>query len=99
MNKRNFVRVICDVFCKWDDTSPVYRCYVNDELFAERTWIWRDIYLEENLQIEAVPGQYPIRFEFVEEVGARLKVKNIRVDHGPGRIINNSIVEIWNEST
>lgn len=99
MNKRNFVLVSCDVYCKWSDVEPIYRCYVNDELFAERTWIWRDVYLEENLQITAPAGQYPIRFEFVTDANARFKVKNIQVVHGPARIVNDNLVEVWNEST
>ena len=47
-----FVIAKCDVYCKWTGPYPRYRCYVNDELFSERTWIWQDVYLEENLQIQ-----------------------------------------------
>ena len=52
---RKFVRLLADVHCKWQGLSPIYRAYVNDELFAERTWIWTDCYLRECLQIEAEP--------------------------------------------
>ena len=58
MNKK-FVRVLADIKCEWEGLDPIYRVYVNEELFAERTWIWGDSYLEEMLQIEAMPGEIP----------------------------------------
>jgi len=88
---KQFVRVLCDVECKWTGKPPVYRAYIDDELFAERTWIWHNEYLEEMFQIEAVPGDYAIRYELVSSPDAFLKVSNIRVEHGPGRIIDNTL--------
>ena len=64
--KPEFITVLCDVYCKCGDTPARYRAYVNDELFSERTWIWRDVYLEEMLQINAAPGKYTIRYELVD---------------------------------
>ena len=62
-----FVSAVCDVHIKWKGGPPPrYRCYVNDELFTERTWIWTDQYLEENLQIQAEPGHYVVRFELLD---------------------------------
>lgn len=90
----HYVRVLCDIHCKFDERGPRYRVFINDELFAERTWIWQDCYLEEALQIEGRPGQYPIRFELVEPDIGRLKIKNIRVDHGPAVIHKGDILEI-----
>lgn len=81
-----FVRVLCDVYCDWEGLPPNYRLYVNDELFAERTWIWTDHYLEELLQIQAQPGEYRIRHELVAPHLASMQVRNIRVDHGPAHI-------------
>lgn len=86
---KKFVRVLADVDCEWEGLNPVYRVYVNDEMFAERTWYWSDCYLEEMLQIEAVPGDYKIRFELVPPHLAWLTIKNIRVDYGPALIENN----------
>ena len=83
-----FVRVECDVTAKVHAQPLRYRAYVNNELFAERTWIWTDSYLEENFQIQAAPGVYPIRFETVDEANGRIKVRNHRVIAGPGRIID-----------
>jgi len=85
----HFVQVECDVTAKVHGQPFRYRSYVNNELFAERTWIWgKNCYLEESFQIQAVPGVYPIRFETVDESNGRIKVRNHRVVAGPGRIID-----------
>ena len=88
---RHFVRVLNDVYCDWEGLPPDYRVYVNDELFAERTFIWADCYLEEMLQIEAPPGEYTIRHELVQPCLAQLKITNPRVDYGPGSIADNKL--------
>jgi hypothetical protein len=59
--KTQFVKVVFDVHCQWSDIPPRYRCYVEDELFGERTWTWHGVYLEEAFQIQAPPGRYKIR--------------------------------------
>jgi hypothetical protein len=97
----NFVRVECDVSAKVFDHPFRYRAYVGDELFAERTWSWTGCYLEENFQIQAASGVYPIRFEAVDNNNGRFKVRNLRVVAGPGRIVEYKgqlAVEITNES-
>ena len=63
---KKFVRVLADVDCEWEGLMPSYRVYVNDELFAERTWRWTDSYLEEM--------------------------------YGPGRVKNNVLLRIHDES-
>jgi hypothetical protein len=96
-----FVRVECDVTAKVHVQPLRYRAYVNNELFTERTWIWTGSYLEENFQIQAAPGIYPIRFETVDADHGRIKVRNHRVITGPGRIVDyqgQTAVEISNES-
>lgn len=80
------MRVLADVDCEWEGLTPVYRVYVNDELFTERTWVWTDAYLEEMLQIDAPPGEYRIHFDLVPPHLAKINVKNIRVDYGPATI-------------
>lgn len=95
---KHFVRVLADVNCEWEGLNPVYRVYVNDELFAERTWWWTTEYLEEILPIEAEPGEYQLRWELVPPHLAQLTVQNIRVDLGPGTVDNN-VLRITNETT
>jgi hypothetical protein len=95
---KKFVRVLADVDCKWEGLDPIYRVYVNDELFAERTWRWSAAYLEELLQIEAEPGEYTLRWELVPPHLAELTVQNVRVEFGPGHVQNNTLLRISNES-
>jgi hypothetical protein len=86
---KQFIRVLYNIDCEWESFEPIYRTYVNDELFAERTWLWTDQYLEELLQIEAEPGEYCIRHELVAPHLATLTVTNLRVDFGPATVENN----------
>ena len=75
-----FVRVECDVTAKVLAQPLRYRAYINNELFAERTWIWTDSYLVENFQIQAAPGVYPIRFETVDTDHGCITVQNYKTD-------------------
>ena len=96
-----FVRVECDVTAKIHGQPFRYRAYIGNELFAERTWIWTNCYLEESFQIQAASGVYPIRFEAIDNNNGRFKVRNYRVIAGPGRIVEYNgqpAVEITNES-
>ena len=88
---KNFVRVLCDVDCDWEGLPPIYRVYVNDELFTERTWTWTDQHLEEMIPIEAEPGEYTISYELVPPHLASIHVENMRVDYGPGTVENNVV--------
>lgn len=97
-----FVIVECDVTAKVHAEPLQYRAYINNELFAERTWIWSGSYLEEAFQIQAAPGIYSIRFETVTTDHGRIKVRNHRVTTGPAKIIDyqgQTAVMISNEST
>jgi len=85
---RKFVRMLSTIDCEWEGLSPIYRLYVNDELFAERTWIWNDSKIEENLQVEAVPGEYTLRYELVAPHLAKLNIQNLEVEYGPGEVID-----------
>jgi hypothetical protein len=94
---KKFVRVVANVDCEWEGWNPVYRVYVNDELFAERTWRWTDCYLEENLQINAEPGEYQLRWELVPPHLAKLSVTDLRIEYGPG-LIQDQKLRILDES-
>jgi len=92
-----FVKAWFDLDCEWEGLPPVYRVWVNDELFTERTWIWTDQYLSEMLQIQAPPGRYEIRVEPVGPNLARFTASNHRVEVGPGEWIKKGrILEITN---
>lgn len=79
----HFIRAVFDLDCDWQGLPPVYRIYVNDELFAEREWRWTDCYLEEILQIQAVQGRYTVHLEPVGPQIASFRCTNHRVEHGP----------------
>lgn len=87
-----FVRLVSDVYCDWEGLPPDYRVYVNDELFAERTWIWNDCYLEETLQILAPAGRYHIRHELVQPCLASIEVRNARVEYGPAHVQGDTLM-------
>ena len=89
-----FVQLLCDIDCEWGEVSPKYRIYVNNELFSERTWIWRDQYLEEMLQLQVEPGRYLIKFEVVDGEPSDLEFTNGRVTQGPAKIKNNQLLKV-----
>lgn len=94
----HFVKALFDIDCDWEGLPPVYRVYVNDELFAEREWIWTDSYLSEMLQIDAPPGVYAVRIEPVGPCLAKFSTKNYRVDYGPALWISPGTLEIKHAS-
>ena len=85
------VQVQCDVFCKWNGEDTRYRVYVNNELFAERSWIWsgKEYYLEAIITIEAPPGQYEIKYELLEPACSKFGIKNMQVISGNATIHKN----------
>ena len=87
---KKFVRILSNIDCDWEGLSPTYRLYVNDELFAERTWRWTDSAIQEALQVEAEPGEYTIRYELVPPHLAAIKVGALEVDIGPAAITDNT---------
>ena len=89
---QQFVRVLADVHCDCAlDQRPIYRLYVNDELFTERTWIWENVYLEEVIPILAEPGDYVIRYELVPGTTAGLNIQNLRVAEGTATIQDSTV--------
>lgn len=88
-----YCRVVFDLWCLTPKLQPVYRIWVNNELFAERQWRWDDAYLEEILQIQAPPGRYNVRVESLN-LGARFAAQNFRVEQGAARWIVDGDLEI-----
>ena len=89
---QQFVRVLADVHCDCAvDQRPIYRLYVNDELFTERTWIWENVYLEEVIPILAEPGDYVVRYELVPGTTAGLNIQNLRVAEGSATIQDSTV--------
>lgn len=96
---QEYVRVVCNVYCRYEGLPPIYRVYINDELFTERTWIWaEDTYLREEIQIEAEPGEYQIKYELVPPNLAELIVSKPVVAYGPAKITEQGRLRIHNET-
>ena len=91
---KKYVCVTANIHCEWEGLNPVFRIFVNDELFSERTWRWTDSYLEESLQICSEPGEYTVRYEIVPPHLAVLTVESFRVASGPAEIINHTTFRI-----
>ena len=94
---KQFVKMELDVFAKWQFKPPMYRVYVNDELFNERSYsVATDLeYITEILQIKAQPGEYNVR---IENHGGEFTVRSLRCSVGKVRVINNSMFEIIEEN-
>jgi hypothetical protein len=94
--EKQFVKMEFDVFAEWNTHPPMYRVYVNDELFNERTYRWQsNEYITEILQIDAKPGEYNVR---IENHGGEFTVRSLRCSVGKVKVINNSRFEIIEEN-
>ena len=92
----SFILVNCDVHCvsKTTHSAPVYRLYVNDELFAERSWLWDNSYIRELLQIQAPAGLYQIKLENTTPETGSMVIDNVCVKQGKASVLENHCVEI-----
>lgn len=89
-----FVKACFNLDCDWEGLPPVYRIYVNDDIFTERSFIWSDCFVEENLQILAPPGRYSVRVEPVGPQISKFTTDGHRIDYGPGKWIDPGTLEI-----
>jgi hypothetical protein len=97
VNKK-FIKITFDLHCEWNKKPPSYRVFFNGELFAERTYIWKDHYLQELLQVNAEPGHYLVDIENLNPELGSFTVTNQRIEFGPAEWVNKKYVEIKHES-
>ncbi len=84
-----------DVYAKWNINPPMYRVYVNDELFNERNYRWQPSeYITEILQIQAQPGEYSVR---IENLGGEFETRKLRCSYGSAEIVDNETFRIVEE--
>lgn len=96
--KKYYIRLASDIYCDWQGTvPPVYRSWVNDEMFVERTFVWHGFYLTENLQLEVPAGKYEIKFELLPHDNAVLSVRNTRILTGPGKIKSGWLLKVGDD--
>ena len=91
-----YATVAIDVSCSWGEIPPRYRIFVDDEMFIERTFIWRnDFYLEEHITVTGPPARYQIRCINVDPELGEFKFKNIRmVDSNDNSYVRKNILEL-----
>jgi len=92
---KQFVKASIELHCDNVSPPPTYRVYVDDELFAERTYIWEEQYPVEMLQILAAPGRYCVR---VESTNATITRRNPEILVGPAQWIDIDHLEIYDEN-
>lgn len=70
-----------DVHTHWNNTPPVYRLYVNNELFTERTFIWvsYQYYIREHLNCQLDNGIHVLRLENLQPE-CRFELDNLKVN-------------------
>lgn len=95
MQDKKFVKIYFDVRCKWRAFPPSYRIFVNDEMFAERTYSVREgKFIREILQVNARPGVYKFRIEELSPITGEFSISNPRVEVGDARILPRNRFEI-----
>ena len=79
------VNLTFEVHCQYAHKHPRYRIYVDDDLITERTFIWgsKTHFIEENLVVRALQGEYSFKLENVDPDDGFFTIKNIRVDGVP----------------
>ena len=78
-----------DIHCDWKVNPPMYRLYVNDELFTERNYVWQaSEFVTENLSLNAPPGEYELRIETPTEF--YFKIRNLQCAYGEAQLINDT---------
>lgn len=92
---KKFVLAVFDLECNWEGIPPVYRVYLNGELFTERSWRWdSNYYLKQILQIEAVPGRYQLEVESIAPCVSQITIDCNAVEHGDAHWEENNVLVI-----
>ena len=70
-----------DVHAHWNDQPPVYRLYIDNELFTERTFGWTayQFYLTENMYCDLETGVHTLRLEKLD-LESRFNLDNFKVN-------------------
>ena len=89
-----FIRAEFDLHCTWEDMPPSYRVFVNDELFAERTWnLTGGLSQTQILQLQLSPGKYHVRVEDLPPNLASFHSENYQIKHGRARWRYNDVLQ------
>lgn len=89
-----------DVHAHWNDIPPIYRLYIDNELFTERTFGWTSyqFFLKEHLHCDLDTGVHKLKLENLDKT-ARFELENFTVNDTQVsksylRVVDNNIE--WN---
>lgn len=73
-----------DVHAHWNETAPVYRLYVNNEMLTERTFSWTSYqyYLKEHLYCNLDTGVHTLLLENLDCAGS-FELNDFKVNNKP----------------
>jgi|GEM_PF-3467139 len=78
-----FAKILVDLYCDWDGIPPTYRIFADNELLAEREYVWNDpVYVTEIIQVE-FPMDEPkfIHLETVNPNISNFRFENQRIKY------------------
>lgn len=57
------LKIEVDILCEWQTEPQAYRLYINDDLYTERTYVWRNPnqWVREMLVAELAHGKHTIK--------------------------------------
>ena len=63
------LRIEVDVYCEWQTEPQAHRLYIDNDLYTERTYIWRNPHqwVREILVAELDSGEHNIRIESINK--------------------------------
>lgn len=90
----SIVQLAVDVNCDSSEPNSIYRVFVNNDLYTERTWIWPSyqIFIREHLVAELPAGQHQVRIEKVSGPG-NFTVSRFSINGTP--LVNTNDLTFW----
>jgi hypothetical protein len=77
------LRIEVDVLCDWQTDPQAYRLYINNDLYTERTYIWRNPnqWLREIIVAELEPGEHTLTLQPVNPNFPGFRLTNFAVNN------------------
>lgn len=77
------LRIEVDVLCDWQSEPQAYRLYINNDLYTERTYIWRNPnqWVREILVAQLESGQHTIKVQSVNSEFNGFRLANFAIDN------------------
>ena len=77
------LRIEVDILCEWQTEPQAYRLYIDNDLYTERTYIWRNPHqwVREILVAELPPGKHTIQIQPVNSKFPGFRLANFALDN------------------